>query len=123
MYFYQNGYYYYPVYYPDTRYYLSYRQHPSVNPDLLHQSATETKKLMDDAVIVLNKLADSKEFDAKLMNAAQASDNEEVNRLIQSIGLKTDLDVYFNPDGLRLEFKSDVDNIDCCKLTVTLRWR
>ncbi|GGM24434.1 hypothetical protein GCM10011351_07760 [Paraliobacillus quinghaiensis] len=123
MYYYQNGYYYYPVYYPDTRYYPSYRQPAPVNSDLLCQSATETKKLMDDAVIVLDKLSDSKEFDEKLMNAAQISDYEEVDRLIHSLGLKTDLEVHFNPDGLRLEFKSDVDNIDCCRLTVALRWR
>lgn len=123
MYVYQNGYYYYPVYYPDSRYYPNYRQPPSVNPDLLCQSATETKKLMDDAVIVLNKLSDSKEFDSQLMNAAQVSDNEEINHLIHSLGLQTDLDVHYNPDGLRLEFKSDVDNIDCCKLTIALRWR
>ena len=41
---------------------------------------------MKEASLVLDKLADSKEFDKKLMTAAQASQNEEVMRLIRSKG-------------------------------------
>ncbi|WP_163538476.1 hypothetical protein [Gracilibacillus sp. YIM 98692] len=110
-------------YQPDHAAYWPTRQFPPVNPDLLYQSANESKKLMNEASMVLNKLSESKEFDAQLMYAAQASDIEEVNRLIHSIGVTSDVDIHFNPDSLRLEFTSKVANIDCCKLSIALRWR
>lgn len=121
MYYLYNGYYYQPPYcYPA---YWPVRNYPSVDASLLYESANESKKLMKDASKVLDKLAESKEFDADLMYAAQASDIEEVNRLIHSIGITSDVDVHYNPDGLRLEFRSQVANIDCCKLSIALRWR
>ncbi|WP_209121090.1 hypothetical protein [Alkalihalobacillus sp. BA299] len=72
--------------------------------------------------MVLDKLSESKEFDAELMYAAQASDIEEVKWLIHSIGVTSEVDIHFNPDGLRLEFKSQIQTIDCCKLTIAMRW-
>lgn len=78
---------------------------------------------MNEASMVLDKLSESKEFDAELMYAAQASDIEEVNRLIHSIGVTSEVDVNYNPDGLRLEFYSKVENMDCCHLFISLRWR
>lgn len=99
------------------------RQYPPVDPNLLYQSANETKKLMKDASVVLQKLSESKEFDEKLMYAAQASDMEEVNRLIDSIGVTSKINIHFNPDGLRLTFSSQVSSTDCCRLVIALRWR
>jgi uncharacterized protein YicC (UPF0701 family) len=110
-----------PIYH--TGYYQNPRQLPPVDPNILYQSANETKKLMKDASIVLDKLSVSQEFDAELMYAAQASDIEEVRRLIHSIGVMSEVNVHYNPDGLRLEFKSQVASIDCCKLSIALRWR
>ncbi|MGI8313863.1 hypothetical protein [Halobacillus mangrovi] len=98
------------------------RQYPPVDPSLLCESAKESKVLMKEASMVLDKLAESEEFDAQLMYAAQASDIQEVKRLINSIGVTSDVDVTFNPDGLRLEFKSQ-GNMNGAKLSVALRWR
>lgn len=114
----RNGY---PLIRPNT--YDPIRQYPEVDPNLLYHSANESKKLMKEASIVLNKLSESKEFDAKLMYAAQASDIEEVKRLIYSIGVTSEVDVQYNPDSLRLEFTSQVANMDCCRLLIALRWR
>jgi hypothetical protein len=117
-------YYYYPVYYyPPFPNPYSYRQYPEVDPGFLFESANETRKLMKEASIVLDRFADSKDFDKKVMAAAQESNMDEVERLIKSIGITSDVDVQFNPDGLRLEFNSKVQDTDCCKLTVALRWR
>lgn len=96
---------------------------PAVNPDLLYESAQVSRKLMAEASVVLEKLATSKDFDSQLMDAAQRSNNEEVNRLIRSIGIMSDVDVHYTPDGLRLEFKSHVADQECCQLTIALRWR
>ena len=120
--------YYYPYsYYPQPYYQSGYWRHTRpvspVNPDQLHQSANQTKILMKEASLVLDKLANSKEFDKQLMTAAQSSQNEEVKRLIKSIGVTSDVEVRYTPDGLRLEFKSAIDGYDCCKLHIALRWR
>ncbi|MFC4322211.1 hypothetical protein [Litchfieldia salsa] len=119
MYYYHPGSYH-PIY---PRYYPGIRQQTPVDSNILYQSANVSKKLMKEASIVLDRLAQSKEFDSKLMYAAQISDINEVKRLIHSTGVTSDVDVYYNPDGLRLEFKSNVEALDCCKLTITLRWR
>ncbi|MFC7063356.1 hypothetical protein [Halobacillus seohaensis] len=108
--------YYYPGYWP-------IRLYEDVNPDFLQQSAHQSKKLMQDASKVLDKLSESKDFDAELMHAAQVSDQDKVERLIHSIGITSEVDINYNPDGLRLEFKTKVAEIDCCKLHVALRWR
>ncbi|UJL48221.1 hypothetical protein KFZ58_07490 [Virgibacillus sp. NKC19-16] len=115
--------YYYPPYYHHA--FWPSRQYPPVDPVLFHQSANETKKLMNDANVVLDKLTASKEFDAKLMKAAQVSDEVEVNRLIHSLDIATEVDVSYNPDNLRLEFRSQAPNTDleCCRLLIALRWR
>ena len=107
-----------------TAAYWPTRQFPSVDPELLNQSANESKKLMNDASIVLDKLANSKQFGTELMDAAQASDNEKVKQLIDSIeGVTSEIRVKYTPDGLQLEFKSKASHSDCCLLKVSLRWR
>ncbi|MFS0672231.1 hypothetical protein [Ornithinibacillus sp. 179-J 7C1 HS] len=116
-------YYCYPIYfYPPQPQFLAYRQFPEVDPDLLYDSANETKKLMKEASVVLDRFASSKGFDKQVMTAAQESNMDEVKRLIKSIGITSDVDVHVNPDGLRLEFVSMVGNTECCRLTVALRW-
>ena len=96
---------------------------PPANPDFLYESAKESNKLMKEASMVLDKLASSKEFDARLMDFAQQSNTKEVKNLIQSVGITSDVDIKYNPDGLELEFKSKVKDQDCCKLSISLRWR
>ncbi|MBB6445148.1 hypothetical protein [Bacillus benzoevorans] len=94
-----------------------------VDGSVLSQSANQTKKLMKDASKVLDKLAQSKEFNAKLMAEAQASHKAEVEKLIRSIGVTSDLAVRYTPDGLRIQFSSAIEGYDCCKLTISLRWK
>lgn len=121
-------YYVYPYsYYPHCyhRAFWPVRQYPPIDPEIFQQSANETKKLMNDANVILDKLAESKEFDAKLMEAAQVADEEEVNRLVHSLDIATEVDVSFNPDNLRLEFRSKAGDMDmeCCRLLIAVRWR
>ncbi|WP_077324895.1 hypothetical protein [Virgibacillus siamensis] len=99
------------------------QQLPDVDASLLFESAKETKSLMEDASIVLDKLADSEEFDTELMYAAQASDIDEVRRLIHTLGITSSTDVDYNPDGLNISFNSKINELDCCRLRIALRWR
>ncbi|MFC3039962.1 hypothetical protein ACFOGI_06825 [Virgibacillus xinjiangensis] len=99
------------------------RQLPPVDSELFYQSANEMKLLMEEVSLVLDRLAESKEFDTAVMHAAQASDQEEVQRLIESTGITSKVDVMFNPDNIRLEFTSKVGGEDCCHISIALRWR
>jgi hypothetical protein len=101
----------------------SYRQSPPVDPTLFSQSAIAMQKLMKDGSLILKKLAESKEFAFKVMSAAQESDTKEVQQLIQSIGIQSKVDIYYNPDGIRLTLSSKVGQIECCKLAISLRWK
>src|SRR5690625_2532666 len=121
-------YYLYPHYYPPLYSYINYlpvRQFPPVDPEMFYESENEMKMLMNDDSNVLDKLAVSKQFAEKLMTAAQESDMEEVDRLIHTVNITSELEVHFNPDSLRLEFRKKVaeDEMECCRLLVTLRWR
>ncbi len=109
--------------YPHVPYRPSRPQYPTVDTSLLNQSANATKKLMNDANIVIDKLAVSQEYRKEVMQAAQMSDHEKVRSLMHSTGITSDVEIHFNPDGLRLIFKSQIDGQDCCKLRIALRWR
>lgn len=116
-------------YYPEFFYVVSYprympiRQFPPVDPNLFNHSAKEMRKLMNDTSIVLDRLADSIEFSEAVMNAAQESNQKEVERLIESTGISSNVGISFTPDNLHLEFKSDIEGRECCILNVAIRWR
>lgn len=101
---------------------LKTRQYPEVDPTLLEQSAKSMQNLMREASLVLNKLADSKSFASKIMSAAQHSNMDEVDRLIQSTGIKSKVKTSFNPDGINMKFSSSIGQTECCHLTIALRW-
>ncbi|CDQ40346.1 MULTISPECIES: hypothetical protein [Virgibacillus] len=121
-------YYYAPYYIPSYVYYVPtswlVRELPPVNPAHFYESANESLKLMDDVKMVLDKLSTSKEFDEKVMKAAQESNKAEVKRLIQTLHLTADVEVGFTPDDLQLKFskKAPSTNQDCCKINIFLKW-
>ncbi|MFD2214459.1 hypothetical protein [Metabacillus endolithicus] len=100
----------------------SIRQYPEVDPTLLEQSAKSMQKLMKEASLVLNKLADSKDFATKVMSAAQQSNKQEVDKLIQSTGIKSKVNTTFSPDGINMKLSSAIGGAECCYLTIALRW-
>ncbi|WP_139367989.1 hypothetical protein [Priestia abyssalis] len=114
---------------PDTPYRSSTLAYPNslrpymqVDPTLFNQSAITMQALMKEASILLNKLAESKEFDSKIMTAAQQSNTKEVDKLIKSTGIKSKVKTSFNPDGITLKLSSKVGGTECCHLTIALRW-
>lgn len=95
----------------------------NVDVTVFNESAQAFKQLMHDASIILNRLADSKQFAAQVMGAAQKSNTEEVNRLIQSTGIQSNIEVSYNPDGIHLKLWSEVKGTECCKLDMAIRWQ
>ncbi|WP_449537415.1 hypothetical protein [Ferdinandcohnia sp. Marseille-Q9671] len=112
--------------FPEQRSYYPYQDHrklPGVDPTLFNESAIQMRSLMRDASLVLAKLADSKPFAQQVMAAAQESNDQEVERLLKSTGIKAHVDTSFNPDGINLKLTSMIGNEECCHLLITLRWR
>ncbi|MDQ0228954.1 hypothetical protein [Metabacillus malikii] len=110
-------------YYQYVYHQTPYRQYNSVDATFFNESAKSMQILMNDASIVLKKLATSKTFANKVMSAAQQSNMSEVENLFKSTGIKSEVETTFNPDGINLKMSSKVGNTDCCHLTIALRWK
>lgn len=109
-------------YYPNGGY--AYRpQYPEVDPTLFNKSAIEMQKLLKDASIILDRLAQSKSFDKKVMSAAQESKKKDVEQLIATTGVQSKVETVFTPDGLQLTLSSNLEDVECCRLGIMLRWR
>jgi hypothetical protein len=132
MYYYQHSY---PVYPPSPGYqgfsaysyqqaYLPYRQYPPVNIEIFSKSIKSFRLLMEQGSILLDRLGDA-DFDQKIMEAAQQGNKAEVDRLIQSIGLKVPVNTKFSPTGVTFELTANPDPnnpANCCTLSVNMKW-
>ncbi|MFC4558424.1 hypothetical protein ACFO3D_09385 [Virgibacillus kekensis] len=115
---------------PHCRSYFNYpagfqefRQYPETDPQLFVQSAQEFKSLLTDASEILDELAESEDFAKKIMSAAQKNNKQEVQHLIDSIGVDSDVKIDYNPDNLNLKMSSQVEDTECCQLEMAIRWR
>ncbi|KMY51680.1 hypothetical protein [Peribacillus loiseleuriae] len=110
-----------PHAYPHSQHHDVFRPFPSVNPDLLIQSAKNSQSLLLDAQKVVNTFAMSRPFSERLMAAAQQSKTAIVTDMIRKTGVKTVPDTTFNPDGIRFDFHPKVQE-NCCHIIVSLKW-
>lgn len=108
-----------PFYYQP---YFYFRPFQEVNPQLFMTSAKYMQSLMKDASVLLERMADSKEFAKQLMSNAQESKQKLVEDQIKHTGIQNVPIVSYTPDGLKLVFSKDIDTINCCNLTLTVRW-
>lgn len=109
--------------YPYYQYPYPLRNKNDADVTIFSESLGAYRQLLRDASIVLNHLADSKSFAAQVMGAAQVSNHKEVDRLIKSLGVKSDFEVTYNPDGIHLKFWTKAQGTECCKLDMAIRWR
>ncbi|MBM7553493.1 hypothetical protein [Thalassobacillus pellis] len=123
-------------YYPCCPCYCNYRiqtppivrfpdnnQFPPVDPTLFTESAVAMQQLMTQASLVLEKLARSSVFAHKVMKAAQESNMKKVDELLKTTGIHEGIKTKINPDGINLQLSSAVKGMECCQLTIALRWR
>jgi hypothetical protein len=78
--------------------------------------------LMKDASIIIGKLAHSSSFARHVMSLAQEGKTKQVQQMFQSLGVRSKLDIYFNPDGIRLALSPISNMPHCCQLAIALRW-
>ena len=98
------------------------RPFPDVNSTLFRTSADKAISLMKDANIVMTKITTSTTFSNDLMAAAQQSQQKEVERLIQSTGIKKKPKITYNPDGITMNFVDYAGDKECCHIITQLRW-
>ncbi|MGR9050195.1 hypothetical protein ACQ4XT_16325 [Halobacillus faecis] len=99
------------------------RLYPEVNEDMFVQSASEMEKLMEDASKVVEKISNSHDFANDMMGAAQESDQSKVNTLIRSSGVESPFQAEYNPDRMKIHLSASNQQVECCQLTIVLRWR
>lgn len=95
---------------------------PPVNTEKLHVSAERFQLLIQDARLLTDKIVSDATFASDLMNAAQLSDQETVDKLIQSTGITIKTKTYYSPTGIQVEFDSTEIGESCCKLDMRLMW-
>ncbi|MEC0486319.1 hypothetical protein [Bacillus glycinifermentans] len=75
---------------------------PEVKTDVFLRSARTANSLMADGQLILNRITASRDLARRIMEAGQRSQKETVIALLRQTGIRSRIDVSFNPDGLRI---------------------
>ena len=113
---------YFPSHYGFQNYNQPPREFPEVDPAVFVESAKVSKPLLTEIVRLLDKIEEPGPFSKRLMDAAQRSNKERVRQLLREAGVKSDPDINFNPDELRLTFLGKIGTTDVSKINIVLRW-
>ncbi|MDQ0219988.1 hypothetical protein ELQ35_02345 [Peribacillus cavernae] len=116
----------YPVYSPMPLYPepLPFRkQYPKIDVTMFSSSVKSFQMLMGQSSMLLEHLGNPA-FAYKIMEAAQQGKSQEVDRLIQSIGLKVPVTTKYTPTGVTFTLQTRVqsNNPSCCTLTIPMKW-
>lgn len=95
---------------------------PPVNTRRFNSSAKQYKHLLEEAQLLINKILSSPKFARALMHEAQLSEQENVDALIASSGIRLKVNTIYNPSSIRIEIYSEAFEQGCCQLHMTLRW-
>jgi hypothetical protein len=108
-------------FYPPVPYPYDFRQYPEVDDTIFHQSVEAFQTITKEASVILTRLS-NRDFAHKLMSAAQKGNQQEVDRLMKTIGIHTPITTTYTPSGLELKIHADVQGSPCCTLTMFLKW-
>lgn len=112
----------YPIpaaYYP--AYWVWNRDFPPVDTKILEHSVTSFQQLMEDASLVLKKLAEPS-IANQIMTAAQTGNQKEVERIIHSFGCKSVVKTSYSPSSVQFTIDPHVQGMPCCNLSMSLKW-
>lgn len=96
--------------------------YPPVDTEKLHQSTQKFQTLMTQASLLMNKINSSSAFAHDLMDAAQQSNKQKVQKLIQSTGISVPVKSHFNPDRIIFELSNVEAGKGGCDLHIALQW-
>ena len=97
-------------------------QYPEVDTHNLNASVKRFLEIMEQADLLLSKMAEDNEFAGEFMRAAQRSDNDRVQELIALTGVTIKIAATYTPTGVRIFFDNSKEDGGCCDLLVALRW-
>lgn len=115
MYPYRYNPYPYNVYRPENYTY------PPVEIDMFQQSLSTSQTLIQHSMTLVNGFS-SDAFIREFMSAAQEGKREEVDRLIQTIGVPIDIETTFTPSGVSFTLRDNANASSCCRLQLYLAW-
>ncbi|ALC92776.1 hypothetical protein AM500_11940 [Bacillus sp. FJAT-18017] len=93
-----------------------------MNISQLNVSLRKFQELMNQANILINKMATDSNFTKMLMTAAQKSDKNRVNQLIRSTGITIKAETTYTPTGIRIVLDNSGPEGGCCDLLIALGW-
>ncbi len=103
-------------------YYQQRPTYPQVDTTQLKSSAKAFQPLMDDADKVLNEFVKSGDFAYNVKDAAQRSQTEKIKIYLTQLGVSHQLEINYNPDAIKITFINQTNSVECCRLTVSLKW-
>ncbi|MCE7793996.1 hypothetical protein K8O68_16530 [Salipaludibacillus sp. CUR1] len=99
------------------------RQYPPVDPSLFQQSLQTYASLTARGNLLIERLLASPETMQQLMEAAQAGQNETVNRIVHAAAGTTDITTSYTPMSVTFNLTADTPQLSpCCRMTMNLRW-
>lgn len=115
---------YYPYYIPYMPY-AAFRQqatqYPAVNVTRFRSSAEQLPTMLKQAETFAYNIIDNKQLRIKIKEAAQRGENEVVNQLIRSAGIKDLLKTSYTPDTIHILLQP-TSSTHWSDLVLTLRW-
>ncbi|GAF24384.1 MULTISPECIES: hypothetical protein [Shouchella] len=115
---------YHPYYQHPYTYQPYSRSFPAVDTTTFTQSVGKVEFLLQQSQLLMKHL-ENQHFSYQLMDAAQKSNQQVVDHLIQSIpGLTVLPQTHYSPTGVVFQVQSpDVSNeVNCCHLSIVLKW-
>ncbi|WP_110113743.1 hypothetical protein [Bacillus sp. CGMCC 1.16541] len=113
----------YPLYcYPPSLLYTTRNPFPPVDISIFKQSLATMPQVLDDVRLFINKMNTKQGLAYKIKDAAQHSNTKEVEKLIKSTGVQSDIEASFTPDNIRILFVYKNGELDCCHITLAIRW-
>lgn len=90
---------------------------PPVDAHSFQRSAKESARLVTDASLITQQISNSLSFAQRIMQAAERSDATSVIQMMKQIGVKSNIDIHFSPEGIRIYLSQTLS-----RLFLLLRW-
>ncbi|PIK27327.1 inner spore coat protein [Bacillus pumilus] len=90
---------------------------PPVDAHSFQRAAKESARLVADASLITQQISSSLSFAQRMMEAAERSDTTSVIRMLKQIGVKSNIDIRFSPEGIRIYL-----SMTSSRLFLLLQW-
>nr|WP_257215573.1 inner spore coat protein [Bacillus pumilus] len=90
---------------------------PPVDAHSFQRSAKESARLVADASLITQQISSSLSFAQRMMEASERADTTSVIRMLKQIGVKSNIDIRFSPEGIRIYL-----SLTSSRLFLLLQW-